>query len=281
MNTAPSTGRGRDGFSLLEVLVASGLLIMGLTCFAALLPAAGSRLAEATAEDRAGTLAANAWAEFISRGLAASDVFPAATTGKACVFGPVLQDLSATNVVAANAAVVGARIESSRGFALEDDLVFEPTTDVATPLNSFLSGGTGPREYRPGVCWAAMLAPVDLATPIGPGSLATISVAVFRKAGDMQTFTLTPVSGNYQLSPSDESTRKRFARGCSFLLVLASGTQPDWRRINASWTNASTLGGEQSYLNFSDTTGLSTSGPFTAIGFEGLLRLDQRTVVLD
>ena len=274
MHLSPAT---REGFSLLEVLVACGLLVLGLASFAAMLPAAGSRLAEAAAEDRAGTLAANAWAEIVSRGLAASDLFPAGSAGKACVFGQVLPTVSATNVLPAATATLAARIEPSRGFALEDDLVYQPSASAVTPANSFSNGGTGPREYRDGACWAAMLAPVDPAATVGPGSLATISIAVFRKAGGTQTFTLTPASGNYSLSPADESTRKRFARGCSFLLVLVPGQLPDWRRINASWT---TTAGTQSYLNFTDSSGLP-AGAFTAIGFEGLLRLDERTIVLD
>jgi hypothetical protein len=267
----------RDGFSLLEVLVACGLLVLGLSSFAALLPAASSRLAEAAAEDRAGTLSANAWAEIISRGLAASDLFPTGSVGKACVFGRVLPTVSGSSLVPATAAVLNQRIEATRGFALEDELVYQPPQTGDTPVNSFLGGGAGPREYRDGACWAAMLMPLDPAAAVGPGSRATLSVAVFRKAGDTQAFTLTPAAGNYSLSPAGESTCKRFARGCSYLLVLATGQPPDWRRINASWTNAA---GTQSYLNFTDSSGLP-AGPFTAIGFEGLMRLDERTVVLD
>ncbi|MBM4058212.1 MAG: hypothetical protein FJ275_08255, partial [Planctomycetes bacterium] len=57
-----SSDHARAGMTLLEVLVACGILVMGLASVAAMLPAAGARLAEATAIDRAGTLSANCFA---------------------------------------------------------------------------------------------------------------------------------------------------------------------------------------------------------------------------
>lgn len=269
----------RAGFSLLEVLVASGLLVLGLAGFAALLPAAGSRLAEATAEDRAGTLASNAFAEITSRGLAASDLFPAGSTNRACVFGPVLTGLANPAMVAAASATLAPRIEPARGFSLEDDLAYRISGSADTPVNAFVNGGLGPRESREGHCWAAMLTPLDFGSPVGPGSRAMLSVAVFRKAGDMQTFTLTPASGNYELSPGDDSSRKRFARGCSYLLLLSTGAAPTWRRINASWTSNPGTAGEKSFVNFSDPTSLPPGS--LAVGFERLMRVDERSVVLD
>lgn len=273
-----SAGR-RDGFSLLEVLVASGLLVLGLASIAAILPAAGSRLAEATAEDRAGTLASNAVAEILNRGLAASDLFPTGSTGKACVFGPTLSTLSDPSIVPAADAVLSKRLDATRSFLLEDDLVYRMSDSSSLPINSFLAGSSV-RESREGHCFAAMLTPRNPSAPVGPGSLATLSLAVFRKAGDIQTFSLTPASGSYQLSPSDESTRKRFARGCSFLLVLRSGSTPTWRRITSSWTTAAGTPGEKSFVSLADTSALPAGG-FTAIGFERLMRVDERTVTLD
>jgi hypothetical protein len=124
-----------------------------------------------------------------------------------------------------------------------------------------------------------MLTPLDFGSPVGPGSRAMLSVAVFRKAGDMQTFTLTPASGNYELSPGDDSSRKRFARGCSYLLLLSTGAAPTWRRINASWTSNPGTAGEKSFVNFSDPTSLPPGS--LAVGFERLMRVDERSVVLD
>ncbi len=275
MNTS-GAAQSRAGFSLLEVLVACGLLVIGLTSLAALLPAAASRLAEAHAEDQAGTLAADAWADIVNRGLASSDLFLTGSTGAARTFGPVFSSLSGPTIAQAKADVVSSRIDDARSFTLEDDLTYRRLADGNAPLNMFSEAGLGPRDHREGICWAAMITPRSFAAPVGPGSAATVSLAVFKKAGDIQPFTLTYASGNYALSPGDESTRKTFARGCSYLLLTPSGTSPTWRRINASWT---TNGG--SFVTFTDPDGLPTSGTISGFGFQGLLRLDERAVVLD
>lgn len=280
MKPSAASATRRTGFSLLEVLVASGLLVLGLAGFGALLPLAGSRLAEATAEDRAGILASNAFAEIVNRGLAESDLFPSGSANRACVFGPVLTGIAHPAIVAAANATLAPRIEPTRDFQLEDDLTYRLGNSGDTPANAFVNGGLGPRESKEGHCWAAMLTPLDFGSPVGPGSRATLSVAVFRKAGEMQTFTLTPASGNYELSPGDDSSRKRFARGCSYLLVLPTGAAPTWRRINASWTSNPGTASEKSFLNFSDPSGLPP-GSLTAIGFERLMRVDERTIVLE
>lgn len=112
--TGRRTNGCRSGFSLLEVLVAMGILVTGLASVAALLPAAGSRLAEATAIDRAGTLSANAQADLVNRRVYSSDLFrlgpmePAPSTkrdfvtGKAVAFGEVLTNSGSLASTTAN-----------------------------------------------------------------------------------------------------------------------------------------------------------------------------------
>ncbi len=304
----PPPAGSRAGFSLLEVLVACGILVIGLTSIAAILPAASSRLAEATAEDRAGTLAANAYAEAVARGLLSSDLFPASSSGTTCVvFGRVLTiNGTSTSIPGGKVALasgttvsgtvsltqaqyiltpLSTRIDQTRGFVLEDDLTYSIPTTGETPNNSFLNGGTGPREYKDGVCWGGMLTPTVLTGPVGPGSVATLSLAVFKKSGDMQSLTLTPTSGLYAVAvpavgPADAQTRKKYAKGCSYLLVLPTGAAPTWQRINASWTvTGSTVLTGSTFLTFTGTQSFPANTP--AIGFEGLLRLDERTIVLD
>jgi Tfp pilus assembly protein PilV len=84
----------RAGFSLLEVLVACGILVIGLASVAAILPAAGSRLGEAAAQDRALAAAAAAMAEIQTRGLVSRGLIPTGTAGtfspRATVFGETL-----------------------------------------------------------------------------------------------------------------------------------------------------------------------------------------------
>ena len=303
----PPTG-SRAGFSLLEVLVACGILVIGLTSIAAILPAASSRLAEATAEDRAGTLAANAYAEAVARGLLSSDIFPASSSGTTCVvFGRVLTiNGTSTSIPGGKVALasgttvsgtvsltqaqyiltpLSTRIDQARGFVLEDDLTYSIPTTGETPNNSFLNSGTGPREYKDGVCWGGMLTPTVLTGTVGPGSVATLSLAVFKQSGNMQSLTLTPTSGLYAVAvpavgPADAQTRKKYAKGCSYLLVLPTSAAPTWQRINASWTvTGSTVLTGSTFLTFTGTQSFPANTP--AIGFEGLLRLDERTIVLD
>ena len=69
----------RPGFSLLEVLVACGILVIGLASIAAILPAAGSRLGEASAQDRAMAAATAAMSEIRCRGLVSRTLFPSGT----------------------------------------------------------------------------------------------------------------------------------------------------------------------------------------------------------
>ena len=298
----PPPAGSRAGFSLLEVLVACGILVIGLTSIAAILPAASSRLAEATAEDRAGTLAANAYAEAVARGLLSSDIFKSSTnsngdtvrtfsSGTACVFGRVLTvngtftSIPAGKVALASGTTVSGtvlftRIDQARGFVLEDDLTYSIPTTGETPNNSFLNGGAGPREYKDGVCWGGMLTPTVLTGPVGPGSVATLSLAVFNKSGSIQSLTLTPTSGYYSVLPADVQTRKTYSKGCSYLLVLPTSAAPTWQRINASWTvTGSTVLTGSTFLTFTGTQSFPKDTP--AIGFEGLLRLDERTIVLD
>lgn len=99
MRSLPSALRDRaerSGFSLLEVLVASAILVVALSGIAAILPAATFRLTQAAAEDRAATLARNALADFLNRGLATADAFvgPQLFSPPVAAFGPITEDLN-------------------------------------------------------------------------------------------------------------------------------------------------------------------------------------------
>lgn len=100
--------KDRSGFSLLEVLVACGILVIGLASIAAILPAAGARLAEATATDRAAALAAIAMSEIQARGLVSPELFmgtPAASGSAAVVFGQSLPAALAGSLAGQNSAI--------------------------------------------------------------------------------------------------------------------------------------------------------------------------------
>ena len=300
LHTGTISPRGlprRAGVTLLEVLVATGILVVGLASIASILPAAGTRLGQATLEDRAGTAAANAYADVVSRGLLSVDIFGSGTT-RSAAFGETLPTLAnATTsgsfiVASATAApiVLTSRLDPTRGSALEDDLVYTPPVLGDTPTNSFFNGLAGPREYRPGVCWGALLAPESF--PATAGGVATLSVAVFRKPGGAQPLTLNGVPGSSMFqftsgnSAADESIRKQYLPGCGYVLALpiAAPAAPKWVKITSSWTTNG-FGPALVILDLeplgSSGANLISGGTMNVIAFENVLRVDQYPVSLE
>ena len=248
----------RAGLSLLEVLVAGGILAVGLASVSALLPAASARLGQATQQDRAGVLAANARAECVNRGLVAADIFSSATT--ACVFGE-LAGLSGTGIAGASANL--AQRTGTSAFQLADDPAFR---------------------------WGAMLIPAS--GTAAAGLPATLSIAVFRKAPTISgTIRLNggTSSPRFQLTSGtalrDEATRLQFLPACSHAVALTN--PPRWVRVTSSWTMPGpiTSGSENPALRRSfvviDPNPLTSGTILNVIGFDGLLRLDQYPVTLD
>ena len=268
----------RRGMSLLEVLVAMGILIAGLSGVAALLPSAGSRIAEANAIDRAGALSANAYADILNRRLLSAELFNGVPIGRAIVFGEVLTSATTATISLSNTTELAKRINStlSVSFQSTDDLLYNlgPTN---LPVNSFETANA--RSFKQGVCYGAMLSPEAFGQPVGSGSAARLTIVVFKKpTNTSQLITLTSTSGVYAITPNDEATRRRFTAGCSSLLVLpANNLPPRFFRIGSSWTVAAS-----SFVAFDDAAALSAYGtPLTAIGFEGLLRSDEQIVTLE
>jgi len=319
----PAAATHPAGITLLEVLVACGILVIGLASLASVLPAAGSRLAQASVEDRAGVAAANAHAECVTRGLVASDLFVSSTA--ACGFGRGFENIvpnigspksrRVRNRAAVSSAILQARpllldrIDEVRGFVLEDDLSFLPSTAADTPLNGFIMTGgqaSGNRLSREGVCWGAMLAPVS-GTAVA-GADATLSIAVFRKEGDgAASISLTRQNGSlFRIGPVTTVTssgtttnaspattvaaRKQFLQGCGYVLALPTSgpAMPKWLRVTSSWASPD----EQAAFVALDLDGIGDAaaqaryitgnpGTMTVIGFENLVRVDQYTVTLD
>jgi type II secretory pathway pseudopilin PulG len=271
------THHPRAGLSLLEVLVACGVLAIGLASVAAILPAASSRFGQAQQADRAGFLAANARADLLNRGLVAADIFASGT--RACAFGQVasaLVTISATagrtwpTVTGTWAGALAQRIDTvgdgpGRGFLLEDDLKYLPPSGAETPRNSFtISGTAGPRTFDQSMCWGATLWPTGTTTgTAAPGVPALLSVAAFRRPGDACEMTLQgsgSASGPTTLQCTGvlasgstsslqttgtaaalaiESSRRRYLPPCSFVLALTN--PPQWARVASSWTLSGTM----------------------------------------
>lgn len=308
--------RHRDGITLLEVLISCGLLVVGLSTIAALLPAAGSQLAQAVTEDRAAVLLANAMAEVFNRGLLSADVFPA-SSGTACALAlgkivgrlPALNDPVIRSHFTSPSEEGRRRCGSERTFVLEDLLVYDPPRYADTPVNAFSrdSAGTGPRKFRPEICWGATLRP-STAAPVA-GDRATLSIVVFKREGDAGSgqmadampIVLTKVGSFYE---SDLTPTGALLRGCSWLLAIPGPTvkdPPSWHKIMSSWrwdicrlchgkgcpdcghdgkkqTTRLILSNQQA---FAELTGSTADGATaTVFAFEGILRVDDQVVTL-
>jgi hypothetical protein len=271
MRAMPPTAASRHpraGLSLLEVLVACGILAIGLASVSALLPAASTRLGQATQQDRAGVLAASARAECVNRGLVAADIFSSSTT--ACVFG-ALAGMSGTGI-AGPSGLLAQRIGTSTGFQSADDPAFR---------------------------WGAMLTPLVSASA---GLPATLSIAVFRNAPTISgtiRLTGTSTSPRFQLTSGsiwvqrvskisldpNEADRRRFLPACSHAVALTN--PPRWVRVTSSWTMPGTItsgtenvAARRSFVVL-DPNPLTSGSTVNVIGFDGLLRVDHHPVTLD
>jgi hypothetical protein len=326
MNANLATPRrpSRHGITLLEVLVACGILVVGLASVASILPAAGTRLSQAAIEDRIAAMAANARADVANRGLVSTSIFQPAVNGqnnprlKACVFGAIADSIDLTGTGATfidrpdNSSLYD-RIDQARGFLGEDDLVFGAPAGSDTPINQFANAGaSGPRLYREGICWGAMLSP--LSGSAAPGGQAVLSIAVFAKpfvSGSTLVLTgasVSPTTFQYTSGAAagmvDEDVRKLFLTGCTYVLALPTNGAtrvPRWAKVVSSWTQPGPLdtvsGRENATLRTSyvvldlDSLGpnatqnytTSTSGTtsITVLVFQNLARVDEYLVTLE
>lgn len=309
MASAPEISRDRlpAGITLLEVLISCALLIIGLTAIAGMLPAAGTRLSQATVEDRAALLLSNAMAEVSNRGLVTADAFPVAATGvggRTAVFGMVLGELpnlgtlpngrDAADYFTEVSAVTRQRCGSDRTFLLEDVLAYERSPYADVPKNAFMqdAAGLGPRKVRRGLCWGAMLTPAGEA--VSPGSKAILSLGIFKRGGRSEDgefeagvpLALKRAGSFYEAAIA---TKESFLGGCSWLLAIPAdpNRSPRWFRIVTSWNVSGGTGSVKRLIidnqaEFADLTG-STATDSTAVvlAFEGIVRVDEQVVTLN
>ena len=294
------TAACREGFTILEVLISAGIMVIGLACVASLLPAAAQRMSQAVSEDRAGTLAANAYADITTRrslGLLSPSQLASDygvtnwQRGEIFAFGmvktggqsPDYLDSVIKNCDNATAHAVDwsvADVNDNRlqifptlkTWVIEDALTFDDSGGA--PVNTFDSDGS--RSLRPNpMCWLATVVP-DGAGAAQAGDAATVSLAIFKKQPDEQGMRSGNLNGGVlQIKDStntlvsvDDDTRRQFVKGCGS--VLALGSTPEWIRINASWTDA-------------NGTHLICDSSYTGdvVLFTNLLRVEKHRVVLD
>lgn len=303
--------RPRHGITLLEVLISCGLLVVGLSAMAALLPAAGSRLAQASLEDRTATLLSNALAEISNRGIARADMFPVgvstvegavpamaigAVIGGLPTFGELPSGQQAAGFFVEPSSVGRARCGSPRTFLLEDGLIYGPPRFTPTPVNAFaeVDGAVGPRQFRQGVCWGATLA--AQAFPPRSGDAAVLSVAIFKEAdatGQQPSTSIVPIvlTRIGTVYEADTTMSGALLRGCSWVLAVpkASGgatRPPRWFKVVSAWAwrtpagpkTRLVVGEQQPFAELTAST--ATNSTATILAFEGLLRVDEQTVTL-
>ncbi|MDB4365774.1 hypothetical protein N9Z08_02490 [Pirellulales bacterium] len=175
----------------MEVLIAIGILAVGLSSVAALLPAAGSQAKKAVIADRAASMAENALADAITIGLTR----PAALSGGGAriVFDPVgdhsiLPSTPLTPFVdqtVTDRGVFGGGTNLVSGSAVQklfgqnrDDLVYdEPASEDASPTNAFFNGTRG-FLGRTSCVW--MLESLDV-NPVAAGNTARLSAVLFHE----------------------------------------------------------------------------------------------------
>jgi type II secretory pathway pseudopilin PulG len=207
----------RPGFSLLEVLVACGILVIGLASIAAILPAAGSRLGEASAQDRAAAAAAVAMSDIQCRGLVSrsiSGTTPAALASQtAVVFGetlslavsgplqvvglplgmPVPVSINSGTLFSASAsgstAVLSApdatfmagRISNDAVTASRRGFFLEDEVQYTPSLTGDLPANSfvnGVRAFKQGVCWGGIIARTPWSSTTTTGSMNAANVSV-------------------------------------------------------------------------------------------------------
>jgi hypothetical protein len=270
--------------TLLEVLVALGILVAGLASVAALMPAAGARLADATAIDRAATLAANAHADLRNRGLLTAALFPVntvitASTGCICVLGAAFPD---TPFASGTYSFVSGTFSK---YAIPGTL---PTFTMTLQDDLQLSG-TGWLTNTTSVSYAATVLPMATGT-VSAGSPVRVGVVVFKRPNvEWKEIQLQKIgTGLFQLVTSatatqNESDRKRFLPACSwaFATSTAAPAQSRWLRVGSSWT----LNGSSSCVSFSDAeaevvASIAVSGTLTVQAFTNVLRVDERPAIL-
>ena len=291
----PCSAACREGFTILEVLISAGIMVIGLACVASLLPAAAQRMSQAVSEDRAGTLAANAYADITAR--RSLGLLSATPPGVAhwprdqfVTMGTVAAELQkvavGVNGESVSSVLNTATLFPNTGWLIEDALVFDD--DGGSPVNTFDTNTNG-RKIRPNpMCWLATLVPVTANNPVEAGDIAELSIAVFKKQpssneiilgglGEVTPGVLT-IGGNQV----DDDTRRQFVKGCGSVLALS--THPEWIRVNASWTdNNGTLNDTSDDVTHIIVDPLRGGSNYSGnvVLFTNLLRVEKHRIVLD
>jgi type II secretory pathway pseudopilin PulG len=174
----------RNGITLMEVLIAIGILAIGLSSVAALMPAAGSQAKKAVVADRAASMAENALADAITIGLTRPTALSGG--GPRIVFDPVgdpgitgltYRNTTDRGMFGGGTAFASAAVQKLFG-QNRDDLVYdEPASEDALPINAFFDGTRG-FLGRTSCVWT--LESLD-GNPVAAGNTARLSAVLFHE----------------------------------------------------------------------------------------------------
>jgi hypothetical protein len=271
--------------TLLEVLVASGILVIGLVSVAALLPAAGSRLAEATLIDRAGTLSANCYADIWNRGVLTADLVSPSSRGV------ILAETAMQSSMFSGATPPVSLPSGFQAVAVPDE-AFQLPDSVQWVGDELVS-----HDGR--VAAIATVVPLDRATAGSDGGPFRLSIVIFRRTSS--TAKVFEVTGDdsgviFQFTNATGADRKRYFPPCGWVLVVPAAASSDdsrparWLHIASSWT----VNGRH-FVRFSDHVlaqemilGRPDTMPANEVfreaqvyGFLQLIRVDERSVMLE
>ena len=264
--TVHQTADDRRGISLLEVLIAIGILSVGLVSVLALIPAGRAQTSKASALDRTALLAMNGAADFIARGFARPSGWTTPSPGTNFVvfdpFGPAafwISTVSGTTITprtdAATTATSTGGITSS-GAAVtellvrsEDDLRYstEDLDEDALPVpqwsinpypKSPITDGKGRHVFDGAYSYLATLS--GTTGTWNPGEYKTLTIVTFsRRDTSIPPIPLTSgTSGDWIVNPTtvpaDSSLKDLVKPGAMILSGSANGSNPAipaWHRV--------------------------------------------------
>lgn len=223
----------RHGITLMEVLIAIGILSIGLTSVAALLPAGGSQARKAIISDRAANLAENALADAVTIGL----VRPASLTvaGTSRVLIDAVGSLGLTGIQDTALKTTGVRSTATEGSAVStgvgmlfgqgrDDIVFTPSAGQdSLPTNAFVDGARA-FDGKTSCLWAIETLSGD---PIAAGGVARLSAVIFHERDSASRIVAANISPTGEITitgalPFGRTTRDVLKTGT--VLVVAPST---------------------------------------------------------
>jgi len=259
--------------TLLEVLVACGILVIGLASVAALLPAAASVLADASRIERAANLATNAVADLRFQGIPSATAFKLPDPDNETPPQDVVKTL-----------VIGS--------------MFPDTPFGQPPFKQQEASPTPLDEQAYGRVWfGATITPLAQAGEIKKGMPAKATIVVFRQEdAESRTIPLTQLyPGVYELTAGTvqerEAARKRFLPGCTWVAVIVDDAV-QWLHVGSSWATYTKAGQtraeksvEQCFVSFSDPAAAADAADennvLTVYAFAGVLKLEEHIVTLE